>query len=88
MRNLAIDDNSRACVFTELGFGRNFSAGDKVPKDVRGIVRITSADNAKAVIRYVEDKLSDGVIINPGDTLWVRLYKELEIVSGKVNIMF
>ena len=87
MNNLAVDQNSRTCVFTELGFGKNYAAGDVMPT-FNGIVRINNSETSKAVIRYKEDVNSDGVTISPNETLWLKICGNIEVVSGKVNIMF
>lgn len=87
MNNLAVDQNSRTCVFTELGFGKNYSAGDAMPS-FNGIVRINNSETSKAVIRYKKDTNSDGVVISPNETLWLQIHGDIEIVSGKINIMF
>lgn len=87
MNNLAVDQNSRTCVFTELGFGKNYAAGDAIPS-FNGIVRINNSETSKAVIRYKEAVNSDGVMISPNETLWLKICGDIEVVSGKVNIMF
>lgn len=88
MKNLAIDQNSRTCVFAPLGFGKNFKAGDAIPPSVTGIVRIANVDANASVIRYKADKDSDGVVIAADDVLWTEISEEIEVVSGEVNIMF
>lgn len=87
MNYLAVDQNSRTCIFTELGFGKNYAAGDTLPS-FNGIVRINNSETSKAVIRYKKDAASDGVTISPNETLWLKIYGDIEVVSGKVNIMF
>lgn len=88
MRNLAIDQNSRACVFSALGKGKNYSSGDKLPKLENAVIRIVNSETTKAVVRYTSDKDTDGVVIPAGGTFWTQVDGEVEVVSGKINVMF
>lgn len=87
MKNLFVDSNSRTVQCVKLSVGLNVdTAGVIEAIEPYQFVRI-KAKEGDAVIR-LENQSGDGVLISDGETEYFFIDGKLELVSGKINVMY
>lgn len=85
MINLPLDNNNHLVQCAKFGEGYEY-ADMILPKTIKGLVRIKNIGDTNAIIKYADDN-SEGVVLSPGETEYFYLKKQLEIVTGRLNIM-
>lgn len=87
MKSLFVDANSRTVQCAKLGFGLNVSEAGVIEEiEPNQFVRV-KATEGDAVIR-LENQAGDGVLISEGETEYFFIDGKLELVSGKINVMY
>lgn len=89
MKNLPIDGNSREIQCSFIGYAKTLETGI-LPAEIKGYVRMKNVGDSEAIIRYVDQVNSDGVILSPGETeyFYILPNREVEIIQGTLNIMY
>lgn len=87
MKSLYVDSNSRTVQCAKLSIGLNVDAPRVIEEiEPNQMVRV-KAKEGDAVIR-LENQLGDGVLISEGETEYFFIDGKLELVSGKINVMY
>lgn len=89
MKAFAVDVNGRTTLVAELSVANNFSKG-VLPDEVRGLIRVKNTGSTPATLRLVAQSSSTGVVIGAGETEYFAVpeHKNVEILSGELNIMY
>lgn len=87
MKSLYVDANSRTVQCAKLSIGLNVDAPKVIDEiEPNQMVRVKAMEG-DAVIR-LENQPGDGVVISEGETEYFFIDGKLELVSGKINVMY
>lgn len=87
MKSLYVDANSRTVQCARLSIGLNVDAAGVVAQiEPNQFIRV-KAVGGDAVIRQ-ENQSGDGVLLSEGETEYFFIENHLELVSGKINVMY
>lgn len=87
MKSLFVDANSRTVQCARLSMGLNVDAAGVVNQITPNQFVRVKAVGGDAVIRQ-ENQAGDGVLLSEGETEYFYIENHLELVSGKINVMF
>lgn len=90
MKNLYVDCNSRTVQVSRIGIGLDVSAAGVVTDiPIPQFVRV-KAVGGDARIKQNGDAgdAGDGVLLSKGETEYFFLERQLELVSGQINVMY
>ena len=87
MKSLYVDSNSRTVQCAKLSIGLNVDAPKVIDEiEPNQMIRVKAMEG-DAVIR-LENQSGDGVVLSEGETEYFFIDGKLELVSGKINVMY
>lgn len=87
MKNLYVDCNSRTVQVSRIGIGLDVSAAGVVTDiPIPQFVRVKAVGGEARIKRNGD--AGDGVLLSEGETEYFFLDRQLELVSGQINVMY